>query len=159
MSPQEELAGYRYRGARAMVLLHEQSMREFVATWRKAKETGVALPSTADPNYRSLEALLRHILHWARTYMVWMCESLELEDPQIPAVPEEDAVESEAEVYLGQLLRRWREPLKDVPEDRYYRLEHTSPWNIKYCIDSMLEHAVMHPIRHRFQLTELMERK
>jgi hypothetical protein len=25
------------------------------------------------------------------------------------------------------------------------------------CIESMLEHAVLHPMRHRFQLEELME--
>jgi hypothetical protein len=27
------------------------------------------------------------------------------------------------------------------------------------CIDAMLEHAVMHPIRHAFQLEELMRRQ
>jgi hypothetical protein len=31
-----------------------------------------------------------------------------------------------------------------------------SRWNVHYCIDAMLEHAVMHPIRHTFQLQELL---
>jgi hypothetical protein len=31
-----------------------------------------------------------------------------------------------------------------------------SRWGTEYCIDAMLEHAVMHPIRHEFQLRNLM---
>ena len=30
-------------------------------------------------------------------------------------------------------------------------------WQTRYCIDSMLEHAVMHAIRHAFQLDELLK--
>ena len=155
----EELAGYRYRGARSAVLLHERFMREFLETWRMAKTAGVVLPSTDDPNYRSFEALLRHLYNWARTYMLWICENLELPSPEIPPVPEEDGVNAEADRYLDRLLHDWREPLKDVPEGRYYQPEYLSPWKVKYCIDAMLEHAVRHPIRHRFQLMELMETK
>jgi hypothetical protein len=29
---------------------------------------------------------------------------------------------------------------------------------VTYTIDAMLEHAVMHPIRHTFQLEELVQR-
>lgn len=34
--------------------------------------------------------------------------------------------------------------------------EYPSRWKTLYCVDAMLEHAVMHPIRHAFQLEELM---
>ena len=36
--------------------------------------------------------------------------------------------------------------------------EHLSRWKVTYCIDGMLEHAVMHPIRHRVQLEALLGR-
>jgi len=49
-------------------------------------------------------------------------------------------VEREAEGYAEHLVERWRLPLVDVAEAR---LEAT--------------HAVMHPLRHRFQLEELLE--
>ncbi len=42
--------------------------------------------------------------------------------------------------------------MADVPVERFYKPEYEAPWKIRYCIDAMLEHAVMHPIRHRFQL-------
>ena len=35
--------------------------------------------------------------------------------------------------------------------------EYPSQWKTRYCIDSMLEHAVMHPVRHAFQLDELLK--
>lgn len=115
------------------------------------------MPQTDDPSYRSFDALLRHVLGWAREYMVWMCEKLELPDPEILPVPEVDDVAEKAESYLDHLLARWRLPLSAVAEERFYRPEYIAPWKTRYCIDAMLEHAVMHPIRHRFQLMELMQ--
>jgi hypothetical protein len=149
---------YHYRGARALVLLHEQHLLQFVDTWKKAKASGVFLPQTDDPNYESFDMLLRHVLRWARGYMNWICEKLELPDPDIKAVPEAEVIEAEVNDYLQHLLKQWRRPLIDVPEERFYKPEFTAPWKSDYCIDAMLEHAVMHPIRHDFQLRELMEK-
>lgn len=154
-----ELPNYRYRGARALVSLHDQHLRRFLDTWRIAKLTDVELPQTEDPTYASLETLLGHVLNCARHYMVWMCEVLELPDPEIEEQPEAEAVEDEAEVYLEHVLERWRSPLAEVPEERFHRPSHTSKWDVEYCVDAMLEHAAMHPIRHRFQLQELMGRR
>ncbi len=150
------LPEYRYRGARALVLLHERQLEAFLDVWRRAKAAGVALPATDDPSYASMEALLQHVLRAARGYMTWMCRVLELPDPGIRPAPETDAVEAEASSYLEHLRERWRLPLADVPEARFDRPEHVSRWGVVYCVDAMLEHAVMHPLRHRFQLEELM---
>ena len=53
-----------------MTLLHEEHLRAFVVVWRAARQAGVALPATADPNYASLEVLLQHVLRAARGYAV-----------------------------------------------------------------------------------------
>jgi len=155
----EDFGWYNYRGARALVLLHEQHLRQFLDTWKEAKASGILLPKTDDPNYESFDMLLRHVLRWARGYMKWICEKLELPDPEIKAVPEANVIEAEAESYLRHLLEQWRKPLTDVPEGRFYKPEYTAPWKSNYCIDAMLEHAVMHPLRHSFQLTELMQKR
>jgi uncharacterized damage-inducible protein DinB len=152
-----ELNDYRYRGARALVLLHERELRAFVETWRVAATVRVALPGTDDPSYASLETLLFHVLRAARSYMTWMCEKLELPAPGIRATPPAESLLAELEAYLAHLLERWREPLARVPEGPFHSPEHLSRWNVRYCVDAMLEHAVMHPLRHRFQLLELME--
>jgi uncharacterized damage-inducible protein DinB len=155
----EELGNYKYRGARALVLMHETHMRQCLEVWKQAKAANVKLPQTDDPSYGSLEHLLYHILRAARGYMVWMCNQLELPDPEIRPAPEVDRVVVEADSYLEHVLERWRLPLVNVPEEKFEPQTYASNWGTHYCIDAMLEHAVMHPIRHEFQLKELIERQ
>jgi uncharacterized damage-inducible protein DinB len=147
---------YRSRAVRAMVLLHDEHLRRFLLVWKQAQAASVALPATNDPAYASLETLLHHVLRAAHGYMTWMCEVLELPDPKIRVPPEPAALSAEPERYMEHVLEQWRRPLRDVGDDRLETPEYQSRWATRYCIDSMLEHAVMHPIRHAFQLEELM---
>jgi uncharacterized damage-inducible protein DinB len=154
--PIQDCPSYRYRGARALVLLHERALRDLLPVWRRAKAAEIRLPSTEDPSYASLETLLHHALRAARGYMTWLCEKLGLPDPGIDPAPEAPRVEREAERFIEHLLERWRQPLADVEEARFGAI-HKARWGEDMSLEGMLEHAVMHPIRHRFQLEELME--
>ena len=148
---------YRSRAVRALVLLHEEHLRRFVQTWRLALATPVSLPSTADPNYASLDALGRHVLNAAGGYLVWMCRALSLPDPGVPPAPDATAIIRDADDYLEHVLERWRaEPLREVSDEQLDTPEYPTRWGTHYSVDSMLEHAVMHPIRHAFQLDELI---
>ena len=142
-----------------MVLLHEEQLRGFLLIWKRACDVSVTLPETADPAYASLETLLRHVLGAARGYMTWMCEVLDLPDPEIRLPPEAAALSEQADSYMEHVLERWRAPLQDVGDERLESPEYPSRWKTRYCIDAMLEHAVMHPIRHAFQLEELMRKR
>jgi hypothetical protein len=97
------------------------------------------------------------VLGAAGGYMVWTCEMLTLPDPGIRTAPDADAIVREAEDYLDHVPERWRAPLQDVSNEQLETPEFPSQWQTRYCIDAMLEHAVMHPIRHAFQLDELMK--
>lgn len=147
---------HRYRGAQALVVLHARYLREFVETWQRAKAAGVQLPKTDDPNYQSMEHVLRHVLRAARGYMTWMCDCLQLPDPGIDRTPETGEIADVAHAYLSHLLERWSTSLVDVPPSKFEPETYVSRWKVPYCIDSMLEHAVMHPIRHTYQLEALM---
>ena len=74
---------------------------------------GVVLPPTSDPAYASMEELLYHALGAAHAYMVWMCEMLQLPDPQIDRPPDAAVLPDRAQAYLDYLLERWRAPLAD----------------------------------------------
>jgi hypothetical protein len=150
-----ELPSYQYQGARALVLLHEEQLRDFLAAWHRAAAAQLALPATTDPDYASLETLLRHVLACARGYLVWCCASLCLPEPAIAAPPPVERIAAEAESYLDHVLAGWRAPLAGVPEERFGE-EYPSRWQTIYCIDAMLEHAVVHPMRHAFQLRRLL---
>ncbi len=150
---------YRSRAVRALVALHDEHLRRFLIVWKQARAASVVLPITEDPAYASLETLLRHVLGAARGYMTWMCEVLELPDPEIRLPPEPTALAADADSYMEHVLEKWCAPLGDVGDDRLETPEYPSRWQTRYCIDAMLEHAVMHPIRHVFQLEELMPQR
>ncbi len=153
----KELSDYQHRGARALVLLHEKHMRECLSVWKQAKAAQVKLPQTEDGNYASLETLLSHVLGAARGYMTWTCKQLNLPDPEIKPAPDSAVVGKEADAYLEHLLERWRLPLADVEEEKFYHPEYVANAGTHHlCIDVMLEHAAMHPVRHAFQLEELL---
>jgi hypothetical protein len=140
-----------------MVLLHEEHLRRFVQTWRLAMAVPVTLPPNADPNYASLGALGRHVLSAAGGYLVWICEVLRLPDPGVRPVSDASAIVGDADRYMEHVLERWgAEELREISDEQLETPEYPSPWRTRYCIDSMLEHAVMHPIRHAFQLDGLI---
>ncbi len=151
------LPAYRYGAARTMVFLHGQYLQDFPKVWQQAKVSEIELPQTDDPSYVSLERLLSHILRAARHYLVWMCEKLGLPDPEINPSPQLEVIEAEAGDYLTHLIDCWRMPLAKVEKERFHQVEYPSSWGARYCVDAMLEHAVMHAILHRVQLEELLE--
>jgi len=153
----ETLKEYNYNGARTLILLHEKYLVSCLKTWNEAKKAGLSLPETEDKDYESLDTLLRHILRSARNYMIWICKKLDLPDPEIEKEPEPELIEMKANEYVSHLIERWRLPLSEIPEDKFHSPTYTSNWGVEYCIDAMLEHAVMHPIRHEFQLKKLLE--
>jgi hypothetical protein len=151
---------YRSRAVRAMVLLHEEHLRRFVHTWRLALAIPVSLPPADDPNYASLGELGRHVLSAAGGYLAWICEVLRIPDPGVDPAPEAIAIVRDADAYLEHVLAHWRaESLRQIADEQLESPEYASSWRTRYCIDSMLEHAVMHPIRHAFQLDELIRNR
>ena len=157
MSPEVD---YCSRAVRAMVLLHEEHLRRFARTWRLALERLTSLPATEDPAYASLSTLGRHVLGAAGGYLVWICEVLALADPGVRPAPDASTIVRDADEYLEHVLERWRgEALREISDEQLETPEYPSRWGTRYSIDSMLEHAVMHPIRHDFQLDELIRNR
>lgn len=147
---------YKYAGANALVELHEIHLLSFYETWKKAKQFKVKLPTTEDPYYKSLDTLLFHVLQSARGYMIWMCEKLQLGDPLINETPVVENIEEKAEEHISHLIEKWELPLINVEPELFEDKVYKSNWGVDYCIDAMLEHTVMHPIRHEFQLKKLI---
>jgi hypothetical protein len=155
--PNQQLTDYRNRAARALVLLHEESLRALLPVWKRAKAAKVQLPPTTNAAYASLETVLHHALRAARSFMVTFCEKLGLPDPGIDEVPDASRVEKEADRYVEHLLERWRLPLAGV-DDKGLETAYKTQRGEERTIMTALEHAVMHPQRHRFQLQELLEK-
>lgn len=144
--------------ARALVTLQARELLAFLETWREARTAGLALPAVEDRDYASLHTLLRHVLGASRHYVTWCCQQVDLPVPTIPAPPAgEDLDDGALDAWVAGLLEAWSTALVDLSEEALDRPEHPSAWGTAYCLDAMLEHAVMHPIRHRYQLRGLLD--
>lgn len=146
-----------YSGARALTELHEHHLRRFLELWRLAEERGVELPETDDPNYESMAVLLAHVLGCAASYLNWICAQLGLPERVADSRPDAAGIAERADAYLEEVLEAWSRPLTGLTEERAYHPAHPSRWGPPYCLDAMLEHAVMHPLRHAHQLEKLIE--
>jgi uncharacterized damage-inducible protein DinB len=59
--------------------------------------------------------------------------------------------------YLKRLDRAWHKHMAWMPAKVLDSpAVHTSRWGAPMTVEAMLEHAVAHPMRHRFQLEELI---
>jgi uncharacterized damage-inducible protein DinB len=146
-----------YRGVRALVILHERELRRFVETWKKAKAEDVGLENTGYEPGTTLDGILAHVMHWARDYVVWSCEKLRLDGPLCPPVPDEEQLAREVDDYMQHVLEWWKKPFRNLPEDAFSEPQYRTRWGSVYPVEALLEHAVVHPMRHRLQLEELMD--
>jgi uncharacterized damage-inducible protein DinB len=141
-----------WNGARTLCLLHERELGAFFETWRRAEARDFELPPADDATYATREALLAHVLGAAASYLLWICEQLHWPQPTLERWPEAEGFAARAEEYLAATLAAWDRSLRPLSEAQADGPPFLSGWGTPYCIDSMLEHAVMHPLRHRFQL-------
>lgn len=139
------------RAVRALVLLHERHLIAAIATWREASERGLVLPPTQEAAYANLDTLLAHILEAASEDFLWICDKLEIARPPLPPLPSTNAG---LDPFLSALFNAWRTVLASLDDDRLYGKEYSSPWGATFSVHAMLEHLVMHAIRHEFQLRE-----
>jgi hypothetical protein len=148
---------YKSRGVRALVHLQMLEMNRLFLVWKQAKRAGVKLPKTEDPAYQSIDLLMRHPLRSCRGYLTWLCEVLQRPDPRVPDPPEAERVSAEGAAYLELLAKAWEKHMGWMPSEVLDSFEaHTSRWGAPMTVEAMFEHAAVHPMRHRFQLEELI---
>jgi hypothetical protein len=148
---------FKSRGVRALVQLQMDEMERLFTVWKKAKRLGVKLPATRDPAYQSIDLLMRHPLRSCRGYLTWLCEVSGRPEPKVPDPPEAAKVTTQGAAYLKLLAKAWEKHMAWMPAKVLDSFTvHTSRWGAPMTVEAMFEHAVAHPMRHRFQLEELI---
>ena len=147
---------YQYGGAAACVTLLKEHLQEFLETWRQADALEIELPEDTDLDCSSREHLLLHVLRCASRHLIWICDQLEIPAPDVERDPQRDGISERAEEDMEKTLAAWDLSMRALTEEAAYSESYPSEWGPLYCIDAMLEHAVMHPIRHSLQLKKLM---
>lgn len=111
---------------------------------------------TQDAACRSIQTIARHVVSAGYGYSSYLREALSMpaERPQVPALSRTDSLLGMAEMIahtVATLEGRWQ--MSD--EEIAVRIQ--SPWGVVYDLEQMLEHAIVHILRHRRQIERFLQ--
>ncbi len=147
---------FKSNAVRSCVELHEVELNRFFEAWQAFRASGVALPETRDPNYASADHLGGHVLRAARNYLTWVGDCVKRPVTDVDLDNEQVSVARKGRAFLDEVLAAWRRHLAVLEDAELAPATFKSRWGEDYNIEQMLEHAVVHPMRHRIQLERLM---
>lgn len=151
------MTDYQSRAVRSMVELHDAELRSFVATWKRFKASGKPMPEAhGDPDYESAERLVTHVQGAARGYLTWIREVLGDPITDLEIVRDPAIVVPRLDAYMEETLAAWPRHLARLTDEQLAPDQHKSRWGEMFTVDQMLEHAVIHPMRHRIQLERIL---
>jgi hypothetical protein len=150
---------FKSNAVRSCVELHEVELQRFFDTWLAFRASGIGLPATSDPNYASPDHLGGHVMRAARNYLTWMGDCVKR--PVTDVDLDNDAVRlaGRGRAFLDEVIAAWRRHLEALEDAELAPAAFKSRWGEDYTVEQMLEHAVVHPMRHRIQLERLMRRE
>jgi hypothetical protein len=148
---------FRSRGVKSLVELHEIELRNFVATWKRFKASGLPMPEArGDADYESPERLVAHVQGSARSYLLWIFEVLEQPIADLELIRDPAIIVPQLDTFMAETLAAWDQNLVRLESEQLAPTQYASRWGEPFDIEQMLEHAVVHPMRHRIQLERLL---
>lgn len=147
---------FKSNAVRNCVELHEIELTRFCETWERFLASGIPLPATDDPNYASANHLGGHVLRAARNYLTWIGDCVGRPVTDLDLDNDTVSVAGKGRTFLTEVLDGWRRHLTALEDEELDSATYRSRWDKEYSIEQMLEHAVVHPMRHRIQLERLM---
>jgi hypothetical protein len=147
---------FKSNAVRSCLELHEIELRRFAETWDRFRASGGAVPDSDDPAYQSPDHLKGHVLRAARNYLTWIGECVKRPVTDVDVDTDPLSVARKDRAFMEAVLAAWRRHLVALEDSELAPEVYTSRWGQPYSVEQMLEHAVVHPMRHRIQLERLM---
>lgn len=148
---------FKSNAVRSCVELHEIELNRFYRTWEAFRSAGIPLPETTDPSYQSADHLGGHVLRAARNYLTWIGDCVGRPVTDLDLDMDLTRIASRGRPFVDEVLAGWRRHLEVLEDAELAPSAFKSRWGEDYSIEQMLEHAIVHPMRHRIQLERLMQ--
>ena len=149
---------FRSNAVRSCVELHAIEMNRFFEVWLAFREAAIALPQSGDPNYASADHLGGHVLRASRNYLTWIGDCVKRPVTDVDLDNDQVSVAAKGRAFLDEVLAAWPRHLERLEDAELAPAAYKSRWGEDYTIEQMLEHAIVHPMRHRIQLERLLGR-
>lgn len=111
---------------------------------------------TRDEDCRSIETILRHVVRSGYGYAdyirtAWSVPSSKPEHIEIPVGEIQSRVRSMLDYTVATLDGKWT-----MPDDEITAVKMTVRWGPTYDLEQLLEHAIVHVLRHRRQIERFL---
>lgn len=149
---------FRSRAVRSLVELHEREMRSFLEVWRRFVAADLPMPEAhGDQSYESRERLAGHVLMAARGYLTRIGEWVGRPVSDVDGSQDPHEIVARASDFADGVLSAYRRHLAEISDQELDQQVHRTRWGELMSVEQLLEHAVVHPMRHRIQLERILE--
>jgi len=149
---------FRSRAVRSLVELHEREMRSFLEVWKRFAAADLPIPEAhGDESYENRDRLLGHVLMAARGYLTRIGEWVGRPVGDVDASKDPYEIAGRAAAFADEVLAAYPRHLAEVSTEELEPQAHRTRWGDLYSVENLLEHAVVHPMRHRIQLERILE--
>ncbi len=137
-----------------------KDLRQVVATVQPPELTAIVDPTTEDDNCRSIQTILAHVVRAGFSYATYIRqqqgEQLEWRSIKIVDTIAEYQTELEAAFdFTCETFERYPDmELEVMDEDR----KMLTRWGQRYDVEQLMEHAIVHILRHRRQIERFLAR-
>lgn len=149
---------FRSRAVMSLVELHERELHSFLEVWKRFVAAGRPMPEAhGDESYENRERLAGHVLMAARGYLTRIGEWVGRPVSDVDASQDPYEVVKRASEFSEEVLAAYRRHLSSITTEELEPQVHRTRWGDLMSVENLLEHAVVHPMRHRIQLERILE--
>jgi uncharacterized damage-inducible protein DinB len=149
---------FRSRAVRSLVELHERELRSFLEVWKRFVAADLPMPAAhGDESYESRERLAGHVLMAARGYLTRIGEWVERPVSDVDGSKDPSEIVGRAAQFADNVLAAYGRHLAEITNEELEPQVHKTRWGDLMSVENLLEHAVVHPMRHRIQLERILE--
>jgi uncharacterized damage-inducible protein DinB len=152
------MSEFKSRAVRSLVELHEAEWRRFLETWDRFIAAGAPMPEAhGDAAYQSPNHLVGHVARASRNYLTWIGDVLKRPVTDIDLETDFLKIAARVRPFVEEVLAAWRRHLPAVTDEELGPAMYPTRWKDQFTVETMLEHAVVHPMRHRIQLERILK--
>jgi uncharacterized damage-inducible protein DinB len=153
---------YRSGGVGAMMDEYERAASDLVrivsglsdAEFERERDT-----RTTDPHCRSVQTITNHVIGSGYSYADYIRGAFSVQSgrPSLPVVARTQSLDQIKHMlaYTVETLEgRW-----EYSDEQVSAVRINSRWGVQYDMEQMLEHAIVHILRHRRQIERFLEKK
>jgi len=149
---------FKSRAVRSLVELHEREIQSFLEVWKRFVAADLPMPeANGDESYENRDRLAGHVLMAARGYLTRIGEWVNRPVSDVDASKDPYEIVRRAPEFADQVLAAYRRHLAEISNEELEPQVHRTRWGDLMSVEGLLEHAVVHPMRHRIQLERLLE--